>query len=333
MSVLRDIVIAYSNTRNQITFMKRILLVLAIILGLGIVFFGTKNPLLNSLFTAKIKKVTGLNASIEKFSIGTLKRNIKIKGLSLNNSRQFPEKQFFNFLQLTADYELSSLLKRKPHLYKANIELKEIIVIKTRDGKINLEQLQFAPKEGSSQLTALEIDTLSLNIGKVFYKDYSRADKPVIDVYEINLKDKVYKNIKNAEELFALILFESFKTTNINASAIKNASDFLGESFFLTRLGTIFSSKNTVEEYFDASYEHAYKVSSDIIYKEAKTIKEDKVNGVIQAKKDDGVSITLKIVKIDDRTVKISVSAKVLFIAKPEVAGGILYQISSKLKK
>ncbi len=59
--------------------------------------------------------------------------------------------------------------------------------------------------------------------------------------------------------------------------------------------------------------------------------KEDISGGIIKAEVN-GASVTLKLKKLDDRTTEITVSSRKFGLPKSEIASGVVYQITEKLK-
>jgi hypothetical protein len=110
--------------------------------------------------------------------------------------------------------------------------VKEIIVIKNKEGKLNVNVLRPTPDEKRKQdqqaskpakeggkAPQLQIDRLKLSIGRVIYRDYSQGGKPAEQVFDINIKDRVYTNISNPSAVISLIMFEALTRTSLSRLA------------------------------------------------------------------------------------------------------------------
>lgn len=170
-----------------------------------------------------LRDICGLNISISKFEFGILKPDIRVNNLVIHNPNGFPEKDIMNFPLIYLRYDLKSLFTPKPHLYEINAHLKELNLIRNREGKLNLEALTVAGQKineineklgnKSKDLPEVSIDALKLRIDRVLLNDYSQS--PVLRK-EFNLNiDRQYRQITDMRKLVLLIVFEAIRNTSI----------------------------------------------------------------------------------------------------------------------
>ncbi|UCD15944.1 MAG: hypothetical protein JSV34_02525 [Candidatus Omnitrophota bacterium] len=309
---------------------KILIIVVAVILGLGII----KNPVVKTIVTAGASHVMGARVRIMSFAVGVFKQGVRIKGLKVYNPRGFPKEVLMDIGQVNVKYKLPAVLKGKLHLPQVVFDLKELVVIKNKDGKLNIDALRVVKqkeKKKKSKKMAMQIDELRLNLGKVIVKDYSKTELPVVLGYDINVKNKVYKNIKSAQQLAALVMLESIGPAGLKGAAVYSAPALLGVGLLPAGVAGVLASKDSSIAEYRVSREAAYKKVGKLIKRIGGNVQEDKKDYLIKAKVYDS-DVTVKFSKGKKRGVRVKVTARKLVVPKPEVAEGIMYQISKILK-
>ena len=66
----------------------------------------------------------------------------------------------------------------------------------------------------SAKAPEIQIDSLTLKVGKVVYKDYSKGGEPSVQEFNINL-DERYQNIDDPNKLVSLIIVKALANTTI----------------------------------------------------------------------------------------------------------------------
>ncbi|MDP3979951.1 MAG: AsmA family protein [Chlamydiota bacterium] len=204
---------------------KFISISLTVILILVITLALTRNILTKTVLTGAIKTLTGLELNIGKVDIGILNTHAGIQGLVLHNPPDFQDEIMMDLPEIYIDYDLGALLKGKVHLEETRLNLKEFVVIKARDGKLNLDALKISGKEESEKpaqtkkaeegkATDFQIDLLELKIGKVIYKDYSSGTEPKIKEYDVNINEQ-FHNVTDPKALMNTIVIKALMKTNI----------------------------------------------------------------------------------------------------------------------
>lgn len=207
---------------------KKISIILISIVALLIVFLLAKNMIIKAGVRAGVKAVTGLKLDIDSMRIGVVTTLVDIKGLRLFNPDTFTDPVMVDLPAIYVDYDLFALLKKKIHLEQVKIDLKEFLVVKNKEGALNLDALKAVQAQGGKETTKearpatrspdIQIDVLELKIGKVVYKDYSRGGEPKIHTFDINI-DERYENITNPNALARLIVVKALTNTTIGRLA------------------------------------------------------------------------------------------------------------------
>jgi hypothetical protein len=324
--------------------MKKTIVTIGIILGFIIALIVVKNIFLGSIVASATTMVTGAPTKISSFSISFLKQYVDIKGFRMYNPPGFPKEILVDIPEIRVDLDVHALLKKKLHLKKVILDLNEVTVIRNKEGKLNVDSLKVAQAgekkgpakaEKPTEQMPLQIDELYLNLGRVISKDYSKGEPPKIEAYELNLKNKTFKNITSAQQLVTLILSESLKGTAITGAKIFAANAALGVAFLPAGLAITLAGKD--------SSQAKYAVAPDKMYDEIVNLlkgmgdrtslkSENKASGIIKALVDKS-DVAIKIEKTPEGTSQVTVSARRMMLPKPEVASGLLEQISEKIKK
>ena len=311
--------------------MKKILIIAGIVI-LGIFVLGFfKDIIIKDIVTAVASNVTGAPVRIDSLSLGIFKQAVLIKGFKIYNPKGFSGGILVDLPKIYVKYSLASILKNKLHILNADIELKELVMIKNKDGKLNTDSLKVAKKEEKpASQKPLQIDTLKLKLGRVVSKDYTQGEEPNILVYDLNI-DRTYKNITSSQQLAILILTEPMKSAGIKGAQIYGVSALAGVAILPAAAAITLMGKDSSEEYFYTSADRVFNTSENVL-KPIGIIKVgNKATGIIEAQVN-GADIKIEIEKAQKGRTKIKVSARKFLIPKPEVAGGILYRISEKLK-
>src|SRR3989338_8074564 len=214
-----------------------------------------------------------------------------------------------------------------------------MVVIKNKEGKLNVDSLKVAQKKGAEPKTAkeepakaqkqmpMQIDQATLNLGNVIVKDYSKGEPPSIQAYDIGVKNKTFKNITSAEQFATLVLIQGMGPTALRNAAIYSAATILGVGFLPAGIACIILGEDSGLADFNVSFDKAYNTAIEVLKASGQVVKEDKEKGSIKGKVS-GANVTISIVKKDRNKVTMEVAARKYMLPKPEIAKGIIYQIS-----
>jgi hypothetical protein len=203
--------------------MKKLVVVLVVLVVIVAGLSFGKNMIAKIAVERGVEMITGLQLRMAGFNVGILKTLVNIDGLKLYNPKEFQDRVMIDMPNIYVDYNLPEALKGKVHLYDMKLNLKEFVVVKNKDGKLNLDSLKVvqAQKEGKKpqekdkgKAPDMQIDNLELKIGKVIYKDYSTGGAPSVREFNVNINEK-YTNIKDPYSLMSLIVVKALMNTAI----------------------------------------------------------------------------------------------------------------------
>lgn len=315
---------------------KIIIIVLVVLIGLGIV----KDQVIKAAVQIGASRVLGTDVSVGGFSFGILSQSVRVKALKVDNPKGFPKGSMLDITEVGVDYDLPALLGGKLHFPLVILDLNEMVVVKNQDGALNVDALKVAEKkettlaakpEKASKPLSLKIDVLRLNVSKVIYKDYTKGKEPLIQVFDVNLKDKTYKDIQSAQQLAALIMVEAMKPTAIKGAKIYGVATILGAGFLPAGIAGTLLGKDSAQAEFGASFDKVYQTALEVIGKAGTIVSTNKTEGVIKADVN-GHNVTAKVTKLDQGKTEVVIAARKYLVPQPEVAQGILYEIQEEFK-
>lgn len=318
--------------------MKNKLRIIIIIIAVLLTVSFTKDLVIKVVVQAVTRQVTGADVHIGGFSFGIFRQSIRINNFVMYNPAGFSRGVLVELPRVYIDYDLPSLLRGKLHLPLVDVSLKEMSLEKNKEGRMNVDSLKISQKEEpkeekkrvAKKTLVMQIDLLNLQLGRIVSKDYAVGAEPSIKVYDINLK-KSYKNITSAQQLAVLILTEPMKQAGIKGAKIYGLSTLAGAGFFPVAIATTLSGKDNVQQDFNLSRDNLYGVCLAVLKDFGKVAKEDPIARVITGEAD-GADITIKLEEKSSRSTQVTVFVRKFLIPKPEIANGILYRISEKLK-
>lgn len=323
---------------------KLIITIVVAVLALGLL----KNVIAKIAVQIGAKAVLGVESNIKKFSIGILNQEIDIREFTLSNPQGFEDKILIDLPQATVKYDLLGLLTGKLHCELVVLNLKEVVVIKNKEGLMNTDELKFAKdqkvqaagtkeekkveKKEKSKEMPMQLDKVVLTIGKVIYKDYSKGGEPEIKVFDVGIKDKEYTDITSAQELASLIFAASLKGTAIKSAALYGATAVLGVGLLPVGVAGVLTSKDSAQTEFNVSIDDALKAAEAVSSAIGTNVEVKKDLGQIELKIGQ-TKAKILVEKTDNKKVLITVSARKLLVPRKQEAEGILYKIKELIEK
>ncbi|MDD4907447.1 MAG: AsmA family protein [Candidatus Omnitrophica bacterium] len=316
--------------------MRKKIGILILVVVLLFVFCLARDFFIKSLIGSVAASVTGAPTSIGGLSLSVIRQTVKISDFKMYNPKGFPRDILVDIPRINVACNLGALITGKIHLRQLDLEIKEIGMVKNKEGKLNIDSLKIAEdksgkeeKKPAKQM-AMQIDTLGLGMGRVVSRDYSVEGPPVIKVYDINLK-KTYKNIIIAEQMFAFIISEPLKAAGIQGLKVYGVAMFTGVAALPVVAAFTFSGKDYVQETFNVTMDRAYDAGLQVIKMAGKIEKENKAGGVISAVVS-GARVTFKLKKLSGKSTQVTISARKTGLPQVETASGVMYQLSEQLK-
>jgi len=182
------------------------------------------------------KQTTGFPIRIESLQISPWHSHFAAGGIQLFNPPEFPERLFADVPRLYVDYKFGSLLRGYPQLARADLHIREIVIVRNTNGHSNLEQLRglgMLEFEGRSVARPFQIDTLNLQIGRVVTKDYNKdgSCKEITRVLDmtVTFRNVTEKTDINRRIFYAVLRRVWFGGTRVPATGAGDAT-FAGKS-------------------------------------------------------------------------------------------------------
>lgn len=310
---------------------KTLIIVAISIFAIGI----AKDQIIKSIVTVAATEIVGAPVHIDGLSLGIFKQSVKISGFRIYNPKGFSKDILVDLPKINVAYDLGSLAKKRLHLPDVEVELKEMGLEKNIKGELNVDSLKVV-KEGKSKeikpspQMPMQLDLVKLGIGRIVLKDYSAGKEPSVKVYDINI-NKTYKNITSAQQLAVLILAEPMKSAGIRGAKIYGVAMLAGAAVLPVAVAATFIGRDSVQQEFADDFDTVFEASSVILKKMGRITKEDKPAGILNAGVN-GAQVYLKVTKKSVDKTGVVISARKYLFPKPEIAGGVLYEISKRLK-
>jgi uncharacterized protein involved in outer membrane biogenesis len=208
--------------------MKKLGIVVGIIVVIVVLLLIFKNILIKMAVEEGTKKVTGLELTIGAIDVGLLAPKVDITDMRLLNPPGFSDKVMIDIPKFFVNFELASFFKNRAHFRTVELNLNELMVVRNKERKLNLDALTALGKKkqqgekpveqkGAKQEKKpmqLTIDKLMLKIGKVVYKDYSLGETPFTKTFTIGINE-VFRNVTDPNDLVKLIIVRALEGTGI----------------------------------------------------------------------------------------------------------------------
>jgi len=304
-----------------------------IVLGIVAIFLAgiiiLKNLIIKSVVTNVASGITGAPIHIDGFSMNILTSTIHITGFKMYNPSGFPEGLLVSCPKINVIFDRTSLFTQKHHFLLVEVDLKEMVLTKNKEGKLNVDSLKIVHPSTSSPATPMQIDLLNLSIGRIVYKDYTIGTEPAVRVFNVN-RQQSYKSVPTAQQLALLVLSQPMKAAAIKDAEIYGVALVAGVAMLPVAVVATFISKDDVQQNIDANFEHTYEISLEVLKRMGTVTKDDQSSGMIKANIN-GSTVAIHLKKISDNKTEITISARKYMLPQPDVAGGVLYEIQDKL--
>lgn len=317
--------------------MKKLFIILA---ALVLLVTLVKDQIIKAVVISQARKIMGVKVEIGSLGVSLIHQGIRIKELKVHNPAGFPDDLMVDIPEISIDYDLPAFLKGKLHLPLVVVHLKEMIVVRNKEGKLNVDSLKVAQEgkdakgkskeEKEAMQFKLQMDVVTLNLGKVVVKDYSKGEPPAIQGYDLGV-NKTFKNVKSAEQFATLILVEAMGPTALKNAAIYTAASALGVAFLPVGIAGVIMADDSGSADYDVNTDKAYSAALAVMRKAGQVTKENKEQGVIKGKVN-GANVDIQVNKRDRNKTTVQVAARKYMLPKPEIAEGVLYQIGEALK-
>lgn len=198
--------------------MKTLLRLIIVLLVLAAGLYLGRNIIARYAVQAGAEKMTGFPMKIGSLDLAFAQSRIAVRDLSLRNPSEFKEPVFVEMPELTVDYDASSMLGGTPHLTSLVVDLKRIVIVRTKNGDSNAMKLKGALGGGGGGKSQYKVDVFRLKIGTVEFKDYKMGN-PMEKTITLNL-DETYRNFSDATDINRLVLLTVLKKAGLPSIGI-----------------------------------------------------------------------------------------------------------------
>ncbi len=187
-----------------------------------------KNAIVQVVIHGSISSAAHVPVRIQKTRLGLLSSSIRLDGLKVYNPKGFSEKVMVDAPLISASCDLPGFFKGQAHFRDIQLDIKEVVVVKNREGRLNIDAVKPTAEDkkkrqekeeetrAKQKPVKLKIDALILSIGRVVYKDYSAGGAPKTQVFEINMRDRVFTDIHDPATVVSLVMFEALTRTTLS---------------------------------------------------------------------------------------------------------------------
>ncbi len=140
-----------------------------------------KDPLARWMAERRIRRQTGLEATIGKLELGLGSGTLRVKDLKVLNSAAFGGSVLVDVPELYVELDARQAAAGKLHFRQVRLHLRELNVVRNREGRFNLEALprpaetnsspSATSKNGGSDYEFGGIDQLALTVDRLNYTD------------------------------------------------------------------------------------------------------------------------------------------------------------------
>jgi len=239
---------------------SKFIIVLAVIIAVLLV---GRNIIVKFVIERGVQAAAGVPLKIAKLDLGLTTTHVRISDLNVYNPKGFPKEAMFHASEIFVDYNLGAMLTGKIHIEDIRLDFDKFVVVKNEKGVTNLEALKPEAKKDQPKETAkkdsgkgksgpkLQIDHLSLKVGTVIFKDYSKGGEPKVTEYKIDISEEI-NNVMDAQALLGFIMTKTLAKTalsslgNLGSGAIDGVSN-VSEGAVDTLKGATDTLKNTMK--------------------------------------------------------------------------------------
>ena len=142
-------------------------------------------------------QTTGFPIEIGSVQVSLWHSRFAANDIGLFNPPEFGERLFADIPQLYVEYQLATLLRGRgrPHLARADLYIRQLVIVTDADGHSNIQQLRGAP-------SPFQIDTLNLRIGSITSKAHGGPQKG--QTRDLNLA-VTFRNVTEQTDINRLI--------------------------------------------------------------------------------------------------------------------------------
>lgn len=184
------------------------LVLLALALVAVLILF--RNPLLRIMAEQQVRQETGMETILGRVRIDLRSPVVRLENVRLISPAEFGGRLFLDLPEVRIEYDSVALLFRRIRLRRVDFRLDEVRLVRTAQGRTNLEALreQLARGRLSARLSEWHwqydgTETVSFALGRLKYLDAREPAKS--EEVHVGVRDVRLKPLKSGEELLIAI--------------------------------------------------------------------------------------------------------------------------------
>ncbi len=161
------------------------------------------------ILTNQLRKRSGFDATIQRLAVNPVSGTIELRGFVLTNPPTFPEPDFIELREFSANAQIASLFSDRLIFDRMVVNVANVMLVKRADGTTNAEALDanltvrdskvLMPKTKPARRVL--IHQLDLRIDRLVVADYTLR-RPSRREFTLNLK-QTYADVTELDQLFA----------------------------------------------------------------------------------------------------------------------------------
>ena len=190
---------------------------LVLVMLLIVSFVIIKHLKIKEIVENQIEQSLGINVSIKKIEFSPLLAHVGVSGITIHNPSGFEEEElaYIDAIHFVFD-PMEIITSKKPNIYLLGLDLKRLNIIKNKEGKVNIEEINpLRNKDAATQdKTPFYFDVIVLSVGQVRFADYSGLNKKE-HIYPIGIKNATFVSLRDEQDVVRLIVSKAIENTDI----------------------------------------------------------------------------------------------------------------------
>lgn len=218
-------------------------------LVLIVIFLLCLNSILRVVIEHNMSAQTGMDVEIGRFKIGWTKPTIEIQDLKIYNTSNFGGTPFLDIPEIHVEYDRTALLKKDFHLTLLRINLAELDIVKSADGKLNIYELGKTSIKASSKKPEANfkkqtgydfkgIDNLNVTFDKAKYIDLQNRHNDREQT--IGIENWVVPKVQSPNDLAGLVVFIDLRSNHFFDPFVVKHQDSASLQSLLNLIGLMF---------------------------------------------------------------------------------------------
>jgi uncharacterized protein involved in outer membrane biogenesis len=181
----------------------RVVLLAMALLAILILF---RNPILRGLAEQQLQKETGMETILGRVRIDLRSPIVRFENVRLISPAEFGGRLFLDLPEVRLEYDSVGLLFRRIRLRRAAFRLDEIRLVRTAQGRTNLEALRERLAEGrlAERLARWDwqydgTESVAFSIGRLKYFDAREPEKS--EEVHVGLRDVTLTRLRSGEDI------------------------------------------------------------------------------------------------------------------------------------